>query len=409
MFSENHFVFSIYNNKRGLYSMKALVISNLYPPNAVGGAERLTETLTCELKKRHSVYVLTSKADVKFPSYVIPKYKLWNNYPDPIANKPIRQMFISWYNLIVTLTTIITKKPDVILISDIKRLGFGPVIISQYLKPTVVFIHDLHSFNIPPRITGGYKKHIKNFLNRLRLFCPIKIRNAICNSNSTLNLQPDSIKVLNAEIVGVGIKDSRSQYPSTKTKKNLNYVQLIYLGRIEKDKGVHDIIEAMNILKTRNLNKEIYLNIAGYANDLNYIDDLKKVIHKLKLDEHITITGQVDEKTKFALLYDADVFVFSSTWKEGHGQTYLEAMLCKTPCVCSAVGGVKECLIDAENCYLFPPGNHKKMADAICKVLDDPVKTQSIVSEASKMVVEKYLLDSFYKRCENAIMKALNR
>src|SRR5437762_12620646 len=67
----------------------------------------------------------------------------------------------------------------------------------------------------------------------------------------------------------------------------------------------------------------------------------------------IWIDEMVDQKIACELYSDAAVFVCPSIY-EPFGIINLEAMACETPVVASAVGGIKEVVLDGETGFLVP-------------------------------------------------------
>ncbi|MCK4338417.1 MAG: glycosyltransferase, partial [Candidatus Cloacimonetes bacterium] len=67
----------------------------------------------------------------------------------------------------------------------------------------------------------------------------------------------------------------------------------------------------------------------------------------------------------------------------------LEAMACKTPVVASAVGGIKEVIIDGETGFFVEPANPKQLAEKINLLLKDK-KLAKKFGEKGRKRVEKY-------------------
>lgn len=74
--------------------------------------------------------------------------------------------------------------------------------------------------------------------------------------------------------------------------------------------------------------------------------------------------------------YHADLF-FLPTEREAFGRVIIEAMACGLPVITTNVGGLREIVGHMKDGILVPPGNVKKMADAIMEILDnDNLKTK---------------------------------
>ena len=82
------------------------------------------------------------------------------------------------------------------------------------------------------------------------------------------------------------------------------------------------------------------------------------------------------------LLADSDVFVLSSR-SEGFPVSILEAMAAGLPVVASDVGGVGEAVVDGETGFLVPPGDPDALAEALARLVADPLLRQ-LLGEAGR-------------------------
>lgn len=117
-------------------------------------------------------------------------------------------------------------------------------------------------------------------------------------------------------------------------KKGIN---LLYAGRISKDKNLDLLIEAF--LKASREGNNINLILAG---DGPYLTELK---NKIKNEKRILLTGRLPHEEMPEIYSDADIFVFPST-TDTFGMAVLEAQACGVPAVVTDVGGPKEIIQD---------------------------------------------------------------
>jgi D-inositol-3-phosphate glycosyltransferase len=85
----------------------------------------------------------------------------------------------------------------------------------------------------------------------------------------------------------------------------------------------------------------------------------------------------------------ADVFV-STPWYEPFGITPLEAMACGTPVIGSAVGGIKETVLDGKTGFLVPPNDPDALAARLGEVLGDPSRRRALGRRAVAHVNARY-------------------
>lgn len=103
---------------------------------------------------------------------------------------------------------------------------------------------------------------------------------------------------------------------------------VLYVGRLVKDKNVDKLIEAIAIVKEKNT--KVKCVIIGHGVEK---DNLEKLVTKLKLSNYVTILNPLPEaKDVYAYMKKAKVFVLPSA-REGFGIVALEALGCGTPVV----------------------------------------------------------------------------
>ena len=123
---------------------------------------------------------------------------------------------------------------------------------------------------------------------------------------------------------------------------------MIYVGRLEKVKGVQNILKGLE-----KADKKFHLSIVG---DGEYTNELKRLSHKLLLDDNVDFLGRRDDIPE--LLSKADVFVHLPEWEEGFGIAVVEAMASGLICICGNVGALPEIIEDGVNGYLVEKSNY---------------------------------------------------
>lgn len=89
--------------------------------------------------------------------------------------------------------------------------------------------------------------------------------------------------------------------------------------------------------------------------------------------------------------------------KEAFGLSILEAMVCAAPVVATDVGGIPEITRNEVTGILVPPGDSLSLANAICRILEDPQVSSRLTanakSSASHYSIENTVngLERFYK------------
>ncbi|WP_396932071.1 glycosyltransferase family 4 protein [Mycolicibacterium sp.] len=173
-----------------------------------------------------------------------------------------------------------------------------------------------------------------------------------------------------AEIVVIRNGIDSSRWPFAHRQAHPGPPELLYIGRLEYEKGVHEAIAALP--RIRRTHPGTTLTIAG---DGTQQDWLVEVARKHKVLKAVHFAGLVNHDELLRLMRHADVAVLPSHY-EPFGIAALEAAAAGIPLVTSNVGGLGEAVIDGETGVSFPPRDVTALAAAVRRVLDDPVAAQ---------------------------------
>jgi len=140
---------------------------------------------------------------------------------------------------------------------------------------------------------------------------------------------------------------------------------ILAAGRLSKEKGHADLIEAFAVLRRLHPDLGAQLVIVGSGPERGR---LEKQCERLGLRELVWFEGQqADVRPYYAL---AEVVALPS-WTEGSPNVILEALSAGRPVVATEVGGVPEMLTQGQTGLLVPPRDPKAMAEALANVLSD--------------------------------------
>ena len=114
-----------------------------------------------------------------------------------------------------------------------------------------------------------------------------------------------------------------------------------YVGRINKDKGINELIEAFGTVSAKCKNS--YLVLVGMTDETNPITE--ENMRYAQSCEHIVMTGNVPKESVYAHMAMFDVLVHP-TYREGFGKVLQEAMGMKLPILTTDVPGPSEVVED---------------------------------------------------------------
>lgn len=142
--------------------------------------------------------------------------------------------------------------------------------------------------------------------------------------------------------------DTMKFYPSFNMREKIrnryklsdNECCILFVGRVEKNKGVEYLIDCIPFFKKMNFNSHIF--IAGNGSDTN---NIRKKIQNENIISDVTFLGRVSHRNLIEFYNMADVLALPSEM-EGVPMVILESLSCGTPVVASDVGGIPEIIND---------------------------------------------------------------
>jgi glycosyltransferase involved in cell wall biosynthesis len=159
-------------------------------------------------------------------------------------------------------------------------------------------------------------------------------------------------------------------------------IVVLYVGRIDRIKGLLDIIEVAEKLQ----NENFIFRIVG---DASTPEERRIVKYHLMRSgaRNILLEKGVDNEQVAGLLSGADIFIYPS-YEEWFGISVLEAIACGLPCVVSREGGLPEMVVNGKNGFVIKPGDVEGIKHALL-LLKDP-KLRARFGENSRRISEKY-------------------
>lgn len=175
---------------------------------------------------------------------------------------------------------------------------------------------------------------------------------------------------------------------------------ILFVGRIEKRKGIDTLIEALP--KTaKKLGqaeaKNIKLIIVGgnplkrkmIKEEIKEFSRLEKIVKKLSLEKIINfVGGKPQDELKY--YYSAADIVCVPSYYEPFGMVTIEAMACGTPVIGSRVGGIQTTIKNGKNGFLVPAKNPEALADKLIKVLSDDKLRKRLGQTAVAIINHRY-------------------
>lgn len=174
-----------------------------------------------------------------------------------------------------------------------------------------------------------------------------------------------------AEITVIRNGIDAARWPFAIRRTRTGPAELLYVGRLEYEKGVHEAIAALP--RIRRAHPGATLTIAGDGTQQDWLVAQARKHRVLKATRFV---GRLDHAELLAALHRVDAVVLPSHY-EPFGIVALEAAAAGTPLVTSNIGGLGEAVIDGQTGMSCPPRDVAALAKAVCAVLDDPAAAQT--------------------------------
>lgn len=155
--------------------------------------------------------------------------------------------------------------------------------------------------------------------------------------------------------------------PATITPKKRSAsqkVKLLYVGRLERSKGIHLLFYMLSTTQT----PEMELVLVGQG---PYKEFLQTMAHDLKLDDVVTFKGQLTHNDAINIYSDSDIFVLPTLRVEGFPMTLVEAMFVGLPVVASNMGGISDAVDDGSTGYLVRSNNLTELKEKLLHLAGD--------------------------------------
>lgn len=392
--------------------MKILIISTLYPPHVIGGAEKAAAQLAEALVRRGHVVVVVSLHPGSCESvderngvrvYRLPMDNFY--WPFGRKEKPNILRRLAWHIREIwnpaaarRIGRILdAEMPEAVNTHNVS--GFSLAVWREVKRRNLRLVHTLHDYYLMcPRCT--LFDRARNCEKRC-LSCRVLTVN-----RRGLSRLPDSVVSVSRHALDehtrrhyledrpatviYNIQGASRPFPS-KTPQGGGQLSgdLIFgfIGRVEEEKGIETLLAASRQLHRSNWR----LKIAGKG-----LDDYVKSLANRFPDPRIEWLGFTDAEKFYA---SVDVVILPSLWAEPLPYVCVESLHAGLSLICALSGGIQEIAQLSDRVEFFPAGNPRALADKMNLALASPQEwRERRVPDASRLaafreeyVVQKYL------------------
>ncbi len=318
---------------------------------------------------------------------------------NPAPNLLIRlilaiQRFTKYY------TSLIKEKPDCILIftssgAGLLEKGLMSHIARFHKTPVLLF----------PRGGNVLKNYDSSFTSRLNARFAFRTPNKIlCQGKQWQDFMLTKLERSISDLPVIPNWTAHNELIKIGEERSLKNeekpTEILFVGWIEKEKGVIDLLEAHAYLCN-------YFNIKlEFVGDGSYLDIAKKFALEKKIQETVNFRGWLQGDRLLNAYKTADIFILPS-WLEGLPNSMIEAMAAKLPVIATSVGNIPSVIDNGVNGILIPEKSPDKLRLAIESLLlnfDLKVRLSKKGHEDAK---NKFSIEYSLPKLTNAINQAI--
>jgi len=350
-----------------------------------GGGQIVTHKIASKMAELgHTVYVVYTRTKDMLP---IPD----TNYNVVWAHH-FKREYLNILSISLSLAKLLRKEK----FNIINSIEGEAVLLAPFLSKRTIFLTTTHCPLFPDMTAPSFFLHPINFMKHIRkytryYFIKMSMRfsklvitvSSFSKQNvaSRLNIHPDKIRVITN---GIGIE----LFEPIQGKKNQdNKNTIIYLGRLDDQKGVDILISAMAYLNKKRPVNAIIVG-TGWKEK-----EFKTLALSLGVLDKIDFAGRVPHEKILNYIKRADLAVFPSR-RDNCPLAILEMMAAGVPVIATSVGGIPELIHNGWNGVLVEQEDPQKLSEAIVDLLDNADKREYLSNNAKKHVSDNFTWDA---------------
>lgn len=339
-------------------TLRILVLTNLYPPQELGGYGRYIREYVEALRRRgHSVEVLTSNTPylgevAQTEDGIHRGVELFGGWRDgkvfQLADDDIRRVTDRNQRLVQRKAA--EFAPDVCLLGNLDFVGLPAVASLAQMAPCLHHVGNRYT---------GYNPAVMTKIGRLRLAAASNwLRDRLIEDG----FPDDGVAVL--------YPGGRCATFSIEEPPDFGTLRLLYASLVMPYKGAHVLVDALSRLHQQNVPFEA--TVAGDSTDPEFVRQLKEFCEREGFGEKVQFPGFLDTATLRRAHARHNVLVFPSVFEEPLGISQIEAMAAGLLVVSSGTGGAREVVRHRETGLLFSNGQAGELAAQLAMVYYAP-------------------------------------
>jgi glycosyltransferase involved in cell wall biosynthesis len=375
---------------------RILIISALFPPNVIGGAEVSAYNIAQGFRSQGwDVGVLCCAADLDqvcadkiedglrvwrianvrpypangyltAPKYLKPIWHLQDHF-DPRNRRLVRPILEAF-------------RPDLVQLHILQGIGYNVIRdIAEIGLPANYFQHDLglacirmSMFKNGSNCKGQCLTCALSSRYKLGLLRRIKHLQLISPSEGNFRRMSE---VIDISSFTTRVALNPNSYPLPLIKRTTSSLfRVLFAGRIHESKGIQTVVKALSRMAARGMGVE--LNIAGSG---PYEHELRRMARELPF---VRFYGFIPQQALSDLMQQCDVMTVPSIWTENSPGVLIHGLSQGLPALGSNLGGIPELITDGRNGFLLPAGDVDAWEGKLTLLAEDRVLLSGLQEQA---------------------------
>jgi FkbM family methyltransferase len=380
--------------------MKILILTNLYPPQVVGGYERSIADFARLLKHGgHEVIVLTSDCP-HLTSKISPSV-----YPEPVIDRRLQlggqwqvERGAEWFspeqiatadsnNEQILSDYLQSFQPDVCLAGNMDFLNIA--LLNQVLALSIPVAHYVMNSapGYPPEETPASPLY----------------RFVTCSDWVTGSLLEKGYPAQTAVTVYPGAAVQEFYQPELPVRDRL---RIAYASLVMHYKGADVLVEALSLL--HNAGIDFTATIAGGTLIPTFVEALEQFVESEGMADRVKFTGVLSRQELIDLYRTHNVLAFPSRFQEPFGISQVEAMAAGLTLVTSGTGGAREIVEHGQDGLLFESENPLDLADMLAYLPAHPEEWAAIAQRGQQKALTEFSQEKAAARLEAVFQEMLD-
>ena len=176
------------------------------------------------------------------------------------------------------------------------------------------------------------------------------------------------------------------------TLRKPNLFTFVFIGRVVRDKGIDELVEAFSLLHSEH--PQTRLILVGRTED--NLDPVSPNTRSA-IASHPAIEAVGSQSDVRPWLAASDALVFPS-YREGFPNVVIEAGALDLPSIVTDINGSREIIVHGQNGIIVPPRNAQALLQAMTQFVQNPQATQAMALKARQMIASRFE-KSFVQKC----------